>query len=77
MDTKERHVRENEDRERREALDQVAHGMRAESRERRNDHTRKMNRLWLWLGIIIIILILFWWLFSIGTFEALIGTTNG
>ena len=79
MDTKERHIRENESAEKREDayLDQVANGIRADGRARKNNNTRKTNKLWLWLGVIILVFILFWWLYSIGTFEALSGVANG
>lgn len=84
MDTKERHIRENESNERREIREAregyesaEAQGLRAEGKVRKNNGTRKTNRLWLWLGILILIFILVWWLFSIGTFSDIIGTTNG
>ena len=42
-----------------------------------NNSTRKVNKLWLWLGVLILIFILLWWLYSIGTFEAITGVDNG
>lgn len=54
-----------------------AQKLRAEARERRNNCTRRTNKLWLWLGVLILIFILLWWLWSIGTFEAISGVTNG
>lgn len=85
MDTKERHIRENESNAQRAAdeinnlhtPDQIAGSMPAEGRNRHRHHTAKSNRLWIWLGIIVLIFILLYWLFSIGMFEDLIGTTNG
>ena len=84
MDTKEKHVRENESnakREIREAQegyqDQIANGIKANGKIRKNDSIRKTNRIWLWLGVLVLIFILLWWLFSIGTFDALVGTANG
>lgn len=84
MDTKERHIRENESNERREISEAregymapEAEGLKADGKIRKENGTRKTNRLWLWLGIIILIFILVWWLFSIGTFSDIIGTTNG
>ena len=65
------------DKERKEALDQVANGMRANRREKHENHTRKMNRLWMWLGVVILIFILLFWIFGIGTAEDIMGTTNG
>lgn len=70
MDNKEKHVRENEGRT-------EGRGLEANGRNRKRESTRRTNRLWLWLGVIILIFILFWWLFSIGTFEDLMGTING
>ena len=55
----------------------MAKGLKANGKIRKNNSTRKTNRLWLWLGILILIFILIWWLFSIGTFNDLIGTANG
>ena len=72
MDTHDKHVRENEPHN-----DQIAESLRANGKDRKKEGTRKINKLWLWLGVIVLIFILFWWLMSIGTFEALIGTTNG
>lgn len=84
MDTKERHIRENESnakREIREAREgyetQIGEGLKAEGKIRKNVGKSKSNRLWLWLGILILIFILVWWLFSIGTFSDILGTTNG
>ena len=51
--------------------------VKADGKMERNNRTRKVNRLWLWLGVLILIFILVWWLFSIGTFEDLLGTVNG
>jgi len=79
MDTKERHVRENESKEKRDDayLDEIANGIRADGRARKNNGVKRTNSLWLWLGVIILVFILFWWLYSIGTFEALSGVANG
>ena len=54
-----------------------AQRLRAEGKDRRNNGTRRVNKLWLWLGVLILVFILLWWLYSIGTFEALTGVTNG
>ncbi len=84
MDTKERHIKENESnakREIREATEgyeePIARGLKAQGKIRKNKNTMKTNRLWLWFGVLILILILLWWLFSIGTFDALLGIANG
>lgn len=73
MDSKERNNRENEP----VNADMIANSMKAESRERHRENTRKINRLWLWLGVLALIAILLYWLFSIGIFESLSGVTNG
>lgn len=86
MDTKERHIRENESRERREAearrneapnADLIAESLPAAGKERKRRHTVKTNRLWLWFGIIVLIFILLFWLFAIGTFGDLADWFNG
>ena len=46
-------------------------------RDRKENGTRRTNRLWLWLGVLILIFILLWWLWSIGIFEDITGVTNG
>lgn len=84
MDTKEKHIKENESNVKREIREEregyvtpEAERLTAEGKVRKNDNSRKTNRMWLWFGVLILIFILIWWLYSIGTFEALIGTTNG
>lgn len=82
MDTKEKHVRENESLCQREAHnhmepDQIAESLPANGRQRHRNNTRKINRLWLWLGVLVLIFILLYWLFSIGIFEDLTGYFNG
>ena len=76
MDTKERHIRENEasHEEMRESMDR---SVEANNRIRKNNSHHRTNRLWLWLGVIVLIFILFYWLFSIGLFEDLSGYING
>ncbi len=79
MDTKERHVMENNE-PHEERLGRVApdaEALKAQGALRKNGSTKQINKLWLWFGIIVLILILLWWLFSIGTFEAVLGTNNG
>lgn len=85
MDTKERHVRENESVEKREELErrefhtpgQIENSLPAEGRVRKRDNTRKVNRLWLWFGVLVLIIILVYWLFSIGIFGDLTNAFNG
>lgn len=66
--------RENEIRE---GLEEANKAARANNKDRQNNTTRKNNKLWLWLGVLVLVFILLFWLFSIGMFEDLIGTTNG
>lgn len=55
----------------------IAEGLKAQAKMEENKHRAKNNRLWLWLGVLILVAILLWWLFTIGTFDALVGTANG
>lgn len=64
-------------RKERELVREETQQLRAEGKKRHNNSTRKVNRLWLWLGVLVLVFILLWWLYSIGTFEALTGVTNG
>lgn len=73
MDSKEKHIKENES----VNADMIANSMKAEGRERHRESTRKINRLWLWLGVLVLIAILLYWLFSIGIMESLAGVFNG
>ncbi len=57
--------------------DRVANSLKAKSHMNKNNSTKKTNKLWMWFGVIVLIAILLWWLFSIGIFDAIIGTTNG
>ena len=50
---------------------------RAEQRKRKNESTRRMNKLWMWLGVLILVFILLFWIFGIGTQEAVDGVDNG
>lgn len=81
MDTKERHIRENESREKREEravnADLISESLPAEGKERKRENTFKMNKIWIWLGVMILVIILLWWIFSIGLFADATGVTNG
>ncbi|MDE6443025.1 MAG: hypothetical protein K2K64_01190 [Muribaculaceae bacterium] len=57
--------------------DMVANSLRANGHRRHNESTRKVNKLWLWLGVLLLIAILLYWLFSIGIMESLAGVFNG
>ncbi len=71
MDSKEKHTNESVN------ADIIENSMRAEARNRKRESTRKINSLWLWLGVLILIAILLYWLFSIGIMESLAGVFNG
>lgn len=86
MDTKEKHIRENESLEKREEeirreeapnADLIAGSMPAKGRKRKDKSTLNINRLWLWFGVLILIFLLIWWLWSVGMFESLAGVING
>lgn len=77
MDQKEKHIAENRGVNEGRPEPQEAKELMADGKNRKRNSTFKINKLWLWLGVIILIFILFWWLFSIGTFEDIIGTANG
>lgn len=75
MDTKD--TRNEENRAERDLNRQEANELKARGKRRHENNTRKINKLWLWLGVIILIFILLWWLWAIGTFEDVTGVTNG
>lgn len=86
MDTKERHIRENESKEKREErlrreeapnADLTSESLPASGREHKRRDTVKINKLWLWFGVLILIFILLYWLFAIGTFGDLMNWFNG
>lgn len=85
MDTKEKHIKENESAAKREIReerelhtpDQIAGSMPAEGRNRKRVGASRSNRLWVWLGVLVLIFILIYWLFTIGVFESLMGYFNG
>ncbi|MCH5222539.1 MAG: hypothetical protein J1E82_00730 [Muribaculaceae bacterium] len=55
---------------------EIAKSMEAHQKDRERYHTRKINRLWLWLGVLVLVALLLWWIFSIGFFEDTTGVTN-
>ena len=71
-DTRKEEARTERDLERQEAAEIKANG-----KQRRREHTRKVNKLWIWLGVIILIFILVWWLWTFGIAEDVSGVTNG
>lgn len=86
MDSKERHIKENESVEKREARlerensvndDLIAGKLKEDAKNNHNNSTRRINRLWIWFGVLVLIAILLYWIFGIGTVEDLSGVTNG
>ena len=82
MDEKDKDLRRAEreaERERQEGVndDLIENKLKEDEKERFDNGTRKVNRLWIWFGILILIVILLYWLFSIGMFEDITGVTNG
>lgn len=81
MDTKERHIRENESNEKREERtgreDLISESLPAEGREKKRHNTRKINNIWLWFGVMVLIAILLYWIFSIGLLGDSVNAFNG
>ena len=50
--------------------DMIARSLEAEQKGKQREHTRRMNRLWIWLGVMILVAILIWFIFGLGLFEA-------
>ena len=69
MDSKEKNIKDNES----VNADMIANSLKAQGRERHRENNRKINRLWLWLGVLILIAILLYWLFSMGLMEGIAG----
>ena len=64
MDTRERHIKENEPHRHDATSDVIADGLRAEGKDVKRNSTKRINKLWLWLGVLILVAILIWWLFT-------------
>lgn len=85
MDTKERHIRENESEakrkleERKETIipDATQEELHAAGRNVQREGKGRSSRLWIWLGVIVLVFILIYWLFTLGVIEDIIGITNG
>ena len=76
MNTKERHIRENEGHRHDEDVnsDMIADSLRADSKIRNRKDSKRVNKLWLWLGVLVLILLILWWC---GIFDVLFGVTGG
>lgn len=77
MNTKERHVRENERKHDAPNADLIGESLPAEGKNEKRRSTFNINRLWLWLGVIVLIFILLYWLFAIGTMGDIMDWFNG
>lgn len=65
MDTKEKHIKENEAHHNEDVnSDLIAESMKAKGKNEQRESTRRINKLWLWLGVLVLIAILIWWLFT-------------
>ena len=71
MERDERHKHEHHDNS-----DMIARSMEAQQKDKHRESTRRMNKLWIWLGVLFLVAILLWWIFSIGFFEDTTGVTN-
>ena len=71
MERDKRHKQEDHDN-----ADLIARSMEAEQKNKQRESTRRMNKLWIWLGVLFLVAILLWWIFSIGFFEDTTGVTN-
>ena len=78
MDSKEKHIRENEAHKHDDVTsDMVADSLRANGKNRKRESTRRINRLWLWLGVLVLVIILLYWLFVVCGWWDLTGGANG
>lgn len=77
MNANEKHEAQLQEEARREEHLDDGKELLANGKNRKNNGTRKVNKLWLWFGIIILIFILLYWLWTIGLFEDIVGITNG
>lgn len=77
MNTKERHIKENEAHHDDVNSDVIANGLRAESKKKDRKDSIRVNKLWLWLGVLVLIAILIWWLFTYVLEVDLFGGFNG
>ena len=65
MDTRERHIRENEGHRHDDVnSDVIADSLKANGKNQQRSSTKRINKLWLWLGVLILVIILIWWLFT-------------
>lgn len=86
MNTKEKHILENESKEKREERIRreddpnarlTAESLTAAGKNRKRGNSSLVGRIWLWLGVIVLIFILLYWLFAIGTLGDIMDWFNG
>ena len=49
--------------------DMIAKSMLAEQKDKQRESTRRMNKLWIWLGVMFLVAILLWFMYFLGFFE--------
>lgn len=49
----------------------IARSLEAEQRDREREKTRRMNKLWIWLGVMFLVVILIWLMYFLGFLEFL------
>ena len=65
MNEREKHIRENEGHRHDDVnSDLIADSLKAKGKNNQRESTRRINKLWLWLGVLILVVILIWWLFT-------------
>ena len=62
---------ERDERQNTDNADQIAKSMLAEEKEKQRESTRRMNRLWIWLGVLFLVAILIWFMYFLGFLEFL------
>ena len=78
MDTKERHIKENEGHRHDDVnSDLIADSLKANGKNQKRESTKRVNKLWLWLGVLVLVLILLWWLFIYVDIFGITGNPNG
>lgn len=78
MDERERHIRENEGHRHDDVnSDVIADGLRAHGKNEKRNGTKRVNKLWLWLGVLVLVAILLWWLFTYVIFADEAAMFNG
>lgn len=75
MDTRERHIKENEGHKHDDVnADLIADSLKVEGKNMKRSDTKRINKLWLWLGVLVLVLLILWWC---GIFDILFGVTGG